>query len=108
MYKIIVFMVLLASMVACGTQKQLNKSFNGKYITEAEQQFGRPVTVIERQADTVYVFERKEELSSTEISQGKMTLDPMVTPRVHKTERFYFTVRKGIIRESRFEEEYER
>jgi hypothetical protein len=108
MYKIFIFMLLIVFTVACGTQKQLNKSFNGKPVSVAEQQFGRPVTVIDRQADSVYVFERKEELKSTEISQGKLALDPMVTPGVHKTERFYFTVVKGRIVESRFEEEYER
>jgi len=108
MYKIFIFKLLFVFTVACGTQRQLHKSFNGKPVSVAEQQFGKPVTVIESQEDSVYVFERKEELNSTEISQGKLTLDPIVTPGVHKTERFYFTVQKGRIIESRFEEEYER
>jgi hypothetical protein len=107
-YRIFIFMSLFVFAAACSTQKQLNKSFNGKHVSVAEKQFGQPVTIIEHQADSIYVFERKEELNSTEISQGRMTLDPMVTPRVHKTERYYFTVRNGTIKESRFEEEYER
>ncbi len=108
MYRHFTFLVLFLILVACGTQKQLGKSFNGKPVSVAEEQFGQPVSVIENQVDSIYVFERKEKLSSTEISQGRMTLDPMVSPVVQKTERFYFTVRNGRIAESRFEEEYER
>jgi hypothetical protein len=108
MYKYIIYLVLLAFAVACGSQRQLNKSFNGRPVALAEQHFGRPVSIIKQQADSLYVFERKEELHSTEISQGRMSLDPIVTPQVHKTQRFYFTVRNGRIVESRFEEEYKR
>jgi hypothetical protein len=108
MYRYFTLLVLLVIAVACGTQKQLGKSFNGKPVSAAEEQFGPPVSVIDRQADSLYIFERKEKLSSTEISQGRMSLDPMVTPGVQKTERFYFSVRNGRIVESRFEEEYER
>jgi hypothetical protein len=66
------------------------------------------VNVIESAGDSVYIYEKTEELRSMEISQGRLALDPIVTPRVNKTERFYFTVKKGIIIKTRFEEEYER
>ena len=47
-------------------------------------------------------------LESTEVNQGKLTLDPMISPGVKKTERYFFTVEKGIIVRTKYEEEYER
>ncbi|MCD6353990.1 MAG: hypothetical protein J7L95_00420 [Prolixibacteraceae bacterium] len=46
-------------------------------------------------------------MGSTEISQGKLTLDPIISPRANKTERYYFTVKDSIITHVKFEEEYE-
>lgn len=63
---------------------------------------------MELAGDSVYIYEKTEKLRSTEISQGRLTLDPIVTPQVKKTQRFYFTVRNGIILKTRMEEEYDR
>jgi hypothetical protein len=108
MYKSILFIILWAVTISCGSQQQLKKSYNGKSVTVLEQEFGKPISIMERAEDKIYIYEKKEELKSTEISQGKMTLDPIVTPGVQKTKRFYFTVRNGIIVESKLEEEYQR
>lgn len=72
------------------------------------EQFGEPKTILKQENETVYVFEKIKELESTEINQGRLTLDEIVTPKVNKTERYYFTVRDSIIVETRYEEEYER
>ena len=53
-------------------------------------------------------FKKTEELESTKIDQGRISLDPMVTPSVIKTERYYFTVSDGKVINARIEEEYER
>jgi hypothetical protein len=108
MFKTIYLLLVFFLLVSCGTQQQLKKSFTGKPSSVLEPRFGQPVTIIETAGDSVYIFEKTEELSSTEINRGRLTLDPMVTPKVNKTERFYFTVKNGLIVKTRFEEEYER
>ncbi|MFW5823195.1 MAG: hypothetical protein ACOCU7_07370 [Tangfeifania sp.] len=108
MFKTIVIFLIFLGLVSCGTQRQLKKSFTGKPATVLEPQFGKPKTITETAGDSVYIFEQTEELRSTEIGQGRLALDPIVTPKVKKTERFYFTVKNGRIINSRFEEEYER
>jgi len=72
------------------------------------ENFGKPVTIIDKNEEKVYIFEKTTKLKSTEISQGKLTLDPMITPKVIKTERYYFTVKDSIIIDAKFEEEYDR
>ncbi|WP_372950381.1 hypothetical protein [Mariniphaga sp.] len=108
MFKIIFIFLVFIGLVSCGTQQQLKKSFTGKPSSVLEPRFGQPVTIIETAGDSVYIFENTEELGSTEINQGRLALDPMVSPKVNKTERFYFTVKNGLIIKTRFEEEYER
>ena len=101
---IIGFLVL----ISCSTQRQLRKAYVGKPVTILEKNFGEPKTIIDKKAEKIYIFEKTEELKSTEIGQGKLTLDPIITPKVTKTERYYFTVKNGNIVKTRFEEEYER
>lgn len=108
MVRPIYLILIIFSMISCGTQQQLKKSFTGKPLSVLEPQFGKPVSIIETAGDSLYIFEKTEALRSTEINQGRLVLDPMVTPKVNKTERFYFTVKDGLIVKTRFEEEYER
>lgn len=108
MFKTIFIFLVFIGLVSCGTQQQLKKSFTGKPASVLEPQFGKPVSIIETAGDSVYIFEKTEKLHSAEISQGRLTLDPIVTPIVNKTERFYFTVKNGMIMKTRFEEEYKR
>ncbi|MFA5534860.1 MAG: hypothetical protein WDA19_10225 [Mariniphaga sp.] len=108
MHKTIIMLLLVLLFVSCGTQKQLQRSYTGKPVSALAGRFGNPVTVIELPGDSVYIYEETEELRSTEISQGRLALDPIVTPHVIKTRRFYFTVKNGIIIKTRIEEEYKR
>jgi hypothetical protein len=104
-----IYMLLLVCLVvSCGTQQQLTRSYAGKPVSAIDSSFGKPVTILELADDSVYVYEKTEKLRPTEISQGRLTLDPIVTPQVIKTERYYFTVRNGIILKTRMEEEYDR
>jgi len=93
---------------SCGTQKKLQRSYVGKSSSVLSEDYGRPKTILDRGDDRVYIFEKITQLKSTEIAQGKLTLDPMVSPMVQKTELFYFTVKDGKIIEAKVEEEYER
>ncbi len=95
-------------LVSCGTQYRLQKSYSGKPVETLKKEFGIPLKVVRNQADSVYVYEKKQKLQSTEISQGKLTLDPIITPSAVKTKRYYFTVKKGIISNVRYAEGYER
>lgn len=92
----------------CGTQNQLKKAWMNQSEIKLQESFGAPTTIIERESDKIFVFEKQEELKSTEISQGKLALDPIMSPKVMKTERYIFTIREGIIIRTNFEEEYER
>ena len=107
MYRIFLILLLLIS-ISCETSRRMTKSFSGKPISAATKQFGQPKTVIDKEGGKIYVFEVEKKLESTEISQGKLTLDPMVTPQVKKTERYYFTVKDGVIIKTKYEKEYER
>lgn len=102
---LLLFVVLLAS---CSGQKKLTKTYYGKSIEELKEEFGSPKTIFEKENEKIYVFEKVEKLRSTEINQAKLTLDPMITPSVTKTERYYFTIQEGIIIKVKMEEEYER
>ena len=108
MKKVVYFLLILFISVSCGTQRQLRKAFVGKPVSKIEANFGQPKTVIEKENEKLYIFEKTEELESTEIGQGQLTLDPIITPKVIKTERYYFTVKKGTIIKARFEEDYKR
>jgi hypothetical protein len=108
MERIVFTLLIFFLLVSCGAQQQLKKSYTGKSVSSLEPRFGEPATIIGTAYDSVYIFEKTEELRSTEISQGRLTLDPIVTPKVKKTERFYFTIKNGLIVKTRFEEEYER
>jgi len=108
MQRVILVLVVVMVMISCSTQRALRRSYTGKPVSVLESRLGSPVTIMESAGDSIYIFEKTEKLRSTEISQGKLTLDPIITPQVRKTERFYFTVRNGVIVKTRFEEEYER
>ncbi|MEN8118066.1 MAG: hypothetical protein ABFS16_13865 [Bacteroidota bacterium] len=107
MYRIIILFIALFA-VACSAQKQLQKSYIGKPVLELEETLGKPKTVFNQDGGKMYIFERVEKLKSTEISQHKLTLDPMVSPEVTKTERYYVSVKDGIIVKIKAEEAYER
>jgi len=108
MYKYLILLGLVVSM-SCSTQKQIQKSYNGQSINELQEELGKPKTVLDQEnGSKVYIFEKETKLRSTEISQAKLTLDPMVSPSVLKTERYYVTVKDGLITKIKFEEEYER
>ena len=94
--------------VACGPQKKLQRTYIGQPISVLEKEMGKAKTVFEKENSTDYIFEKVEFLKSAEISQHKLTLDPMVTPQARKTTQFYVTVVDGIITKIKIEEEYER
>lgn len=107
MRQIVIILIVFIS-VSCSTQKHLQKSYVGKSTSVLTEDFGRPKTILDNGDEKVYIFEKVTELKSTEISQHKLTLDPMVSPRAKKTELFYFTVKDGKITKAKLEEEYER
>ncbi len=107
MYRII-FIFLLTILVSCGVQRSLQKTYVGKPQSVLSANFGYPKTILDHGDEKVYVYEIIKELKSTEISQAKLTLDPMVSPSVQKTERYYFTVKDEKIINVKVEEEYDK
>ena len=107
MKQLYIFLILL-TMLACSPQRKLNRTYLGKSIAEIQTELGEPKTVFDRADGKVYIFEEVEELRSTEISQAKLTLDPMVTPRVTKTARYYVTVKNELVTKIELENDYER
>ena len=104
LYIILIFLMF----TSCGIQRKLTRTWVGKPVSGVKRQFGEPVAITEASGDSVYVFEQTEKLQSTEISQGRLTLDPIITPKVTKTKRFYFNVKNGKVIKTRLEEEYTR
>lgn len=107
-FRILIVVLYVLTLFACGNQQQLQRQFKGQPLTFLKETFGEPKTVLQQGNETVYMFEKLKKLESTEISQGKLTLDEIVTPKVNKTERYYFTVRDSIVVDTKYEEEYER
>jgi len=107
MYRIFII-ILFVAMVSCSVHRLLQKAYLGKPQSVLSEKFGKPKTVLDYGGEKVYVYEIVTELKSTEISQAKLTLDPMISPMVEKTERYYFTVKDEKIVKVKLEEEYER
>ncbi|MFV0592062.1 MAG: hypothetical protein ACK5M7_11815 [Draconibacterium sp.] len=107
MYRFLLLLVLFAAM-ACSPQKRIQRSYIGKPIDALSEELGPPTQVFDNESGKVYIFEKQKDLEGTEISQGKLTLDPIVTPKVQKTERYYVTVQDGVIVKFKFENDYER
>jgi len=107
MKRIFTFIILL-SILACSPQRKLSRQYIGKTVSEIKKELGQPKTILEQADGEVYVFEKIEELKSTEIGQAKLTLDPIVTPKVTKTERYYVTVKDNVVTKIKLENEYER
>ncbi len=107
MYRLF-FIVLLLFAVGCSSQRKLQHTYIGKPQKELESKFGFPKTILDQDDEKVYVYEIIKDLKSTEINQGRLSLDPMISPMVQKTERYYFSVKDGKITDVKLEEEYER
>jgi hypothetical protein len=107
MYRILI-LIVLSALVSCSAQRSLQKAYLGKPQSVLSEKFGKPKTILDYGAEKVYVYEIVTELKSTEISQAKLTLDPMISPMAEKTERYYFTVKDEKIVKVKLEEEYER
>ena len=107
MRKIFYLLVLLV-IVSCSQQRVLRKTYVGKPLEILSGKYGNPKVVLDHKDGKVYVYEIVKDLKSTEISQAKLTLDPVVSPMVQKTERYYFTIKEGKIINARIEEEYNR
>ena len=107
MYRIL-FIFVLTILASCSVQRSLQKSYVGKPPSVLSEKFGYPKTVLDNGNEKVYVYEITKDLKSTEISQAKLTLDPMISPGVQKTVLYYFTVKDEIITNVKIEEEYNR
>ncbi|MCK3684344.1 hypothetical protein [Maribellus sp. YY47] len=107
MHRFLLLLILVAAM-ACSPQKKIQRSYVGKPITALLKEMGDPQQVFDNETGKVYIFEKQKALKGTEISQGRLALDPIVTPKVQKTERYYVTVKEGVIVKIKLENEYER
>jgi len=105
--KRIFIIVLIFIAVSCSHQRNLRKAYVGKPVAVLSEKYGYPKVILDQKNEKVYVYEIVKELESTTINQGKLSLDPIVSPSVQKTERNYFTARNDIIVDAKIEEEYE-
>lgn len=108
MKAIIVVLIFITFVSSCSIEKKIKRQYTGKPEKFLIENFDKPVRVVETNGKKVYLYEKKKDLKSTEISQGKLALDPMVTPRTKKTERYWFTVSDSTITNVIYEEVYER
>lgn len=107
MKKILIILFALI-IVSCGHQRALQKAYVGKPVSVLSEKYGYPKVILDQNNEKVYVYEIVKELKSATINQGKLSLDPMVSPSVQKTERYYFTVIDDKITKVKLEEEYNR
>ncbi len=107
MHRIYIFFLFIM-LYSCSVQRTLQKTYIGKPVSILSGDFGHPKTILDREKEKIYVYEIVKELKSSTINQGKLTLDPMVSPGVQKTERYYFTVKEEKITAVKVEDEYQR
>jgi hypothetical protein len=107
MYRYLIIGLLIIA-TSCNIQKKLQRTYIGEPEAILPAKFGYPKATLDRDGEKVLVYEIVKDLKSTEIQQGKLTLDPVVSPMVQKTERYYFTIKNGTITNIKLEEEYER
>ena len=107
MYRLL-FFVLIFLAVSCGSQHRVQRAYIGKPQKSLESKFGYPKTILDQGAGKVYVYEIIKDLKSAEINQGRLSLDPMISPMVQKTEQYYFYVKDSVITNVKLEEEHER
>lgn len=105
-YRITLFLFVV--LVACGTQNKISRQYVNKPVTDLKEAFGELKAVIESADGQIYIYEKETELRSTEISQGKSTRDPIITPKAIKITRYYFVVKNDTVVSSKFEEEYKK
>lgn len=107
MYRLFFFILLILA-VGCSSQRKLQNTYIGQPQKNIESKFGYPKTIFDQGNEKVYVYEIVKDLKSTEINQGKLSLDPIISPKVQKTERYFFYVKDGLITDAKLEEEYEK
>jgi len=107
MKRIFIIMLIFIA-VSCSHQRNLRKAYVGKPVAVLSEKYGYPKVILDQKNEKVYVYEIVKELESATINQGKLSLDPIVSPSVQKTERYYFTVKEEKIIKVKFEEEYNR
>jgi hypothetical protein len=107
MKKIFVILLIFIT-VSCSQQRALKNAYVGKSVSVLSEKYGYPKIVLDHKNEKIYVYEIVKELKSSTINQGKLSLDPMVSPSVQKTERYYFTVKNDKIVDAKIEEEYDR
>lgn len=109
--RFLAFIVVLLVTVSCSVQSKLNHQFKGETIESAKDYFSNlpySTTPLEN-GNTKYVFTKEQQLSSTPISQGDATLDPIESPPTIKTEHYIFIVDKNQqIISSSYEKNYKR
>ena len=103
-----ILLLAVVFMAACGTQKKISRQYVNRPVADLTEAFGEPKAVIESADGYIFIYEKEKELESTEISQGRLTLDPIITPKVIKTTRYYFVVKNDIVISAKLEEEYKR
>ncbi len=97
----------IAILFSCTPQRKINK-LEGHSLTYMLNELGKPTEIIPGKADSTYIYVKEKDLRSTEISKAAMTLDPMVTPEAHKTDKYIFTIKNGIVVNSKHDIEYKR
>lgn len=107
MGKYIVLFLFIVAIAGCGVQGRINK-LEGHSVSFLLEELGQPNTIVPRTSDSLYIYEIKKDLRSTEINKAALTLDPMITPKVEKTDKYMFTIKNGIVLDSKHEIEYER
>ena len=107
MYRLI-FIALLFFVSGCSSHHKLHRTYVGNPQEMLERKFGYPKTILDQGDEKVYVYEIIKDLKSTEINQGRLSLDPIISPMVQKTERYYFYVKDSIITDVKLDEEYDR
>jgi hypothetical protein len=99
MIKKLAIVLLMFLMISCSVTSSLSRKYEGKGLEALYKDMGYPKSVSElSNGNKLYKFEKTTYVKETEISTGRGTLDPRISPSYSKVEIFLFEINKeGVI-----------
>ncbi len=110
MKTILIFFSLFFVFAACSVSQKVSSKYKGKGVEILYKELGSPKSVTEMDnGNKLFVYEKETIVRSTEISTGRGTLDPRISPAYSKVETFLFEVNsEGLIIDTGYEKRIEK
>ncbi|HQN94275.1 MAG TPA: hypothetical protein PLQ09_09145 [Prolixibacteraceae bacterium] len=108
--RVTILLLGLLFLAGCSTSARLSKKYTGKGIEVLYREMGNPVnTVVLENGNRIFEYEKETFVRQTEISTGRGTLDPRISPSYSKVEIYLFEIDKeGVIVRTAYKKQIEK